>query len=727
MESLVVSLDNMGVLDESLVGGKVLKLAKLKKEGYRIPPGFCLTTQAYKLFIKENRLDEIIQFELGRKDFSNMRWEEIWDASLRIRTEFQQYEISEIIEAQLREELSEFSMSTIFAVRSSSPLEDSVNLSFAGLHESITDVVGLQGILNAIKIVWSSLWSNAALLYQKELKLNPLNSSMAILIQPLIREEVSGVAFGMDPRTQKKENAIIEAVPGLCQDLVDGKMDPDRWIISKSELKIITETKGETEKGLLTHKEVENVAQNLLELEKFFNFYPDIEWTGKGDNFTILQARPITKMVKNEKSYYLTLTPNDQKLRALAKEVSENLIPEIEKEGNKYASKDLEGLDDQSLSEEIKKRYSSLQKWEEVYKSYFIPFAHGIRRFGVYYNDAVKPDDPFEFLELYKNQPMISTERNKYVLDLAEMVRKSPRLKKALGDFIKKNSSLWIDLEILIEPEDAPFYNELKALTENFMNYSLDNEIVSNNLNGIVSIIYELSEKRFNPSLGQGLDIDHLEVQLYFAVGEDRKQEAQELLEIGRLSWKLRDDDNLLLGRIEAELIRALNIAIKRMFKKEQIEIKPDVDPSMAEMIADSLVSGKKIKFEERTGISKKEAGPKIKPRQLVGQPASPGIYSGKARCFRGINDFHNFKSGEVLVCDSIQPNMTHLVLLAGAIVERRGGMLIHGSIIAREMGIPCVNGIPNAIEQINDGDLITVDGDLGIVTLGKPELDFEK
>jgi pyruvate,water dikinase len=53
--------------------------------------------------------------------------------------------------------------------------------------------------------------------------------------------------------------------------------------------------------------------------------------------------------------------------------------------------------------------------------------------------------------------------------------------------------------------------------------------------------------------------------------------------------------------------------------------------------------------------------------------------------------------------------------------------MLIHGSIIAREMGIPCVNGIPNAIEQINDGDLITVDGDLGIVTLGKPELDFEK
>ena len=102
-----------------------------------------------------------------------------------------------------------------------------------------------------------------------------------------------------------------------------------------------------------------------------------------------------------------------------------------------------------------------------------------------------------------------------------------------------------------------------------------------------------------------------------------------------------------------------------------------------------------------------------MKPRQLVGQPAAPGFYTGKARCFIGVDDFRSFKSGEVLVCDAVQPNMTHLVLLAGAIVERRGGMLIHGSIIAREMGIPCVNGIPDAVEKISDGDLITVDGDL--------------
>ncbi|MFN2352991.1 MAG: PEP-utilizing enzyme [Desulfopila sp.] len=69
---------------------------------------------------------------------------------------------------------------------------------------------------------------------------------------------------------------------------------------------------------------------------------------------------------------------------------------------------------------------------------------------------------------------------------------------------------------------------------------------------------------------------------------------------------------------------------------------------------------------------------------------------------------------------------MTHLVPLAAAIIERRGGMLIHGAIIAREIGIPCVNGVPNAAQLIHNGDVVTVDGHLGIVTLGAAEFDME-
>jgi pyruvate,water dikinase len=109
----------------------------------------------------------------------------------------------------------------------------------------------------------------------------------------------------------------------------------------------------------------------------------------------------------------------------------------------------------------------------------------------------------------------------------------------------------------------------------------------------------------------------------------------------------------------------------------------------------------------------------RLKARQIVGQPAGPGLARGPARVILSPSDLFHFKTGEILVCDAVDPNMTFVVPLAAAIVERRGGMLIHGSIIAREYGIPCVTGVPNAATLIRTGDTITVDGYLGIVTVG--------
>jgi pyruvate,water dikinase len=82
-------------------------------------------------------------------------------------------------------------------------------------------------------------------------------------------------------------------------------------------------------------------------------------------------------------------------------------------------------------------------------------------------------------------------------------------------------------------------------------------------------------------------------------------------------------------------------------------------------------------------------------------------------------SELFHFKAGDILVCDAVDPSMTFVVPLAAGIVERRGGMLIHGSIIAREYGIPCVTGIPQATSLIHTGDSVTVDGYLGIVIIG--------
>ena len=85
--------------------------------------------------------------------------------------------------------------------------------------------------------------------------------------------------------------------------------------------------------------------------------------------------------------------------------------------------------------------------------------------------------------------------------------------------------------------------------------------------------------------------------------------------------------------------------------------------------------------------------------------------------------ELNRFRQGEILVCDAVDPNMTFVVPLAAGIVERRGGMLIHGAIIAREYGIPCVTGVADATSLIASGDRVTVDGYLGIVTIGENSL----
>jgi phosphoenolpyruvate synthase/pyruvate phosphate dikinase len=111
-------------------------------------------------------------------------------------------------------------------------------------------------------------------------------------------------------------------------------------------------------------------------------------------------------------------------------------------------------------------------------------------------------------------------------------------------------------------------------------------------------------------------------------------------------------------------------------------------------------------------------APPAIKARQLVGQPAGPGIARGKARLILVKSDLFAFRRGEILVCDAIDPNMTFIVPLSAGVVERRGGMLIHGAIIAREYGLPCVTGVASVTSSIRTGQSITVDGYLGIVIM---------
>ena len=199
----------------------------------------------------------------------------------------------------------------------------------------------------------------------------------------------------------------------------------------------------------------------------------------------------------------------------------------------------------------------------------------------------------------------------------------------------------------------------------------------------------------------------------------DQKQQAIEMLDLARTSYQLRDDDNIYLGRIESHLLVAVAEARQRVERLKSRKSDAPPTKELVDILADLDHRSKELNpYEKKAGQSFE-----IKPRQLIGQPAGPGISKGKARVIQQHADLSNFKHGEVLICDAVDPNMTFVVPLASAVVERRGGMLIHGAIIAREYGLPCVTGIPDATALIQTGDEITVDGYLGIVTIGSADI----
>ena len=220
-----------------------------------------------------------------------------------------------------------------------------------------------------------------------------------------------------------------------------------------------------------------------------------------------------------------------------------------------------------------------------------------------------------------------------------------------------------------------------------------------------------------------------LEQRLFDAVGPARREEAAEMLRIGRVSWRLRDDDNLLLSRVESQLFARLVWRWSGSERQDGCVASRDATRKRSPQLWQRCKTrpwshSNRSHHHPRKRKTRRQS--QEKPRQLVGQPASPGLASGLVRRITSADDIQGFRAGEVLVCDAIQPMMTHLVPLAAAVVERRGGMLIHGAIIAREMGIPCVNGVAQAAELLGNGDIVTVDGHLGIVTVGPPEFDLE-
>ena len=200
--------------------------------------------------------------------------------------------------------------------------------------------MGTDHIINHVQLVWASLYSDAALLYRKELGLDIHRSQMAVIIQALVASDRSGIFFGMNPSNSAE--SVVESVYGLNQALVDGDIEPDRWMLSRASGRILSHmepirnrhavpagqgvdfadlSEKQSLQSPLNDGEVHRVWETGKTLENLFGKPQDMEWTFSKDKLVILQARPITsgglEGTDDKRSWYLSLHRSHENLKNL--------------------------------------------------------------------------------------------------------------------------------------------------------------------------------------------------------------------------------------------------------------------------------------------------------------------------------------------------------------------------------------------------------------------------
>ncbi len=722
----VVPLAEIGHELSARAGGKARALARMLQHGSTVPAGVCILTDVYHEYVRRTGLQTSILMALNRRNLTGARWEELWDTALNIRALFRKTPLPADLQSQLARALAPHVAGRAVAVRSSSPGEDDARSSFAGLHASYLNVVGMDAVIDRVREVWASLWSDGALLYRRELKLDVVKSAMAVVIQELLAGEKSGVAFGMNPNDP--EQSVIEAVHGLNQGLVDGTLEPDRWILERSSGRVLSHAPAARsqvvvltaqgvqvaplppalrEKAPLSAREVHRVYGAVCDMERLFDAPQDVEWTWCGKQMHLLQSRPITTVSSDDpedrRSWYLSLRRSFENLKVLRKKIETIHIPALIEEARVLSQMDFTELSDAALDAECRRRADLYVKWHRIYWDCFIPFAHGMRLFGIAYNETVQPSDPFEFVELLAYADLETHARHRLLEAMAARVRADAALGRCLAGG---------------QGGDADFQ---ASLTRFHKQYGGLLAIGSGPVSGpdpVVRLVLEMAKGPPRAAVEATANRKTLAERFLAHYGGGKRREAEELLDLARASYRLRDDDNIYMGRIKGELLRA-QTALQQRRPGAAGTPKQALDDIERLDALKNPTRGKTV----RPASVRESASFRMDTRQVVGQPAGPGIATGAARVIEKVSDLADFKAGEILVCDAVDPNMTFVIPLAAGIVERRGGMLIHGAIIAREYGLPCVTGVPEATHIIRTADRVTVDGYLGIVIIGEAAL----
>jgi len=315
---LVRDFKNLNKKDVSIAGGKGASLGEMIQAGIPVPNGFVILSNSFEEFIKENDLNIEIDAVLDEVDTEKMHT--IEQASEQIKSLIINAKISKDIEKEILLYFKKLN-SKFVAVRSSATSEDSASAAWAGQLETYLNTTK-KDLLDNVKKCWASLFTPRAIFYRFEQKLSKSKISVAVVVQKMIESEESGIVFSVHPVTQNKNQLIIEAGFGLGEAIVSGQITPDSYVVNKQDNHIIDISISEQSRGLyksvkrgsewkelgdkgkkqvLNKKEILELSNIIIRIEKHYGFPVDVEWAKEKGKFYIVQSRPITTLTGDDK------------------------------------------------------------------------------------------------------------------------------------------------------------------------------------------------------------------------------------------------------------------------------------------------------------------------------------------------------------------------------------------------------------------------------------------
>ncbi|WP_344314722.1 PEP/pyruvate-binding domain-containing protein [Fodinicola feengrottensis] len=281
-------------------GGKGASLARLGRAGLPVPPGFHVTTHAYRAFVAEG-LGPAIKAA----------------PEADVLAAFENHDLPADVAAAILQAYEALGDDIPVAVRSSATAEDLPELSFAGQHDTFLNVVGPGALLVAVRRCWASLWTARAVDYRRRNGIPSTDVAIAVVVQQLVPADAAGVLFTANPVTGARDELVVNAAWGLGEAVVGGQVSPDTYVLARGSHREISRnvqdktvmtvrtpdgTREEPTPGDLRHAAVLDEARTAElaalgeRIERLYGLPMDVEWAVHNGQSYILQARPITHL-----------------------------------------------------------------------------------------------------------------------------------------------------------------------------------------------------------------------------------------------------------------------------------------------------------------------------------------------------------------------------------------------------------------------------------------------